>query len=356
MVFSVRVAPGHQLDLSSKGSGANLGSAADLVQVGRQFANNASAAGGPLTFYAFSGPRPALPTYQASTVPPNASKAQQAERLAAAIDSILRLHYQEFPSVRKAVLPPPPRPDYPAVLRRRTSEVLARVSIFRRSTRKAAKAAAVLATQMECDELLRTGQTQHNAVSYEIDQLWHRLLSNDPDVVLAVLGNTFTSNAAIVVPLGLWRAEAHLAALMPDPEILPDRHPTTTAAGNLSLKKLTKAQAADLYKQLVAGLLLTTTKQAFAVAPGLRTIRIVALRSAPEDAYGRNRREALLAASFTRDGLNGVRWSAADAMTILQGISDELVIRMAGPSKTLAPLDLRSEPDIAQLLDATQTA
>jgi len=325
------------------------------VQVGRQFTNNA-AAGAPLTFYGFSGPRPALPTYQAPTVPPNAPKAQQAEKLAAAIDNILKQHHQEFPSVRKAVLHPPPGPDYPAVLRRRTSDALARVSIFRRSTRKAAKAAAVLATQMECDELARTLQRQHNAVSHEIDQLWHRLLSNDPDVVLAVLSHTFTSSAETVVPLGVWGSEAHIAAHMPDPETLPDRHPTTTAAGNLSLKKFTKAQAADLYKQLVAGLLLTTIKQGFAVAPGLRTIRIVALRSTPDNAYDDNRREALLAASFTRDGLNGVQWNAADAVTILQGISDELVIRMAGPSKTLAPLDLKTEPDIAQLLAATQSA
>jgi hypothetical protein len=320
------------------------------VQIGQQVANDPGG-GPPVAFYAFRGPRPALPLYQL-VVAPDAPKVQQAESLAASIDSILKLHHQEFPPVQKAVLPPPPNPDYPAILRRRTSDALARVSIFRRSTRKAAKAAAQLAAQMECDELTRTQQVQHNAVNHEIDQLWRRLLSNDPDVVLAVLSNTFTANPMTVVPLGVWNSEAHIAAHMPGPETLPDRHPTTTAAGNLSLKKFTKAEAADLYKQLIAGLLLATMKQAFAIAPGLRTIRIVGLRNTLNDVYDQDRREALLAARFTRERMNGVRWNAADAATILQGISDELVIRAAGASKTLAPLDLKTEPDIAHLLDA----
>jgi hypothetical protein len=46
--------------------------------------------------------------------------------------------------------------------------------------------------------------------------------------------------------LGIWDAEAHLALLAPDPAAVPERHPTTTAAGNLSLKKFTKGEMADL--------------------------------------------------------------------------------------------------------------
>jgi hypothetical protein len=61
-----------------------------------------------------------------------------------------------------------------------------------------------------------------------------------------------------------------LALLAPDLAALPERHPTTTAAGNLSLKKFTKGEMADLYKQLVAGLALVAAKETFAVAPGVR--------------------------------------------------------------------------------------
>ena len=139
--------------------------------------------------------------------------------------------------------------------------------------------------------------------------------------------------------------------LAPDLAALPERHPTTTAAGNLSLKKFTKGEMADLYKQLVAGLVLATAKEAFALAPRVTDIRIVALRNTPADAYGKVRPEAILAARVARAALNGVQWTTADALTILDGISTELVTRIAGPSKAFAPLDLRMEPEIARLID-----
>jgi hypothetical protein len=48
--------------------------------------------------------------------------------------------------------------------------------------------------------------------------------------------------------------------------------------------------------------------------------------------------------------LNGVQWTKADALTVLNEISSKLVTRIAGKSKTFAPLDLRMEPEIARLL------
>lgn len=83
---------------------------------------------------------------------------------------------------------------------------------------------------------------QHVAVQQEIDQLWQRLITNDPDVVLAVLRHAFQKSSAHAAPLSLRNAEAQLALLAPDPAALLERHPTTTAAGNLSLKKFTKGE------------------------------------------------------------------------------------------------------------------
>jgi len=230
------------------------------------------------------------------------------------------------------------------------NDALARVSIFRRSTRKAATAAAVLATRMECNELEAANQAQYVAIQQEIDQLWQRLMTNDPDLVLAVLSQTFQNSIVRVAPLGVWDAEAQLALLVPDPAALPERHPTTTAAGNLSLKKFTKGEMADLYKHLVAGLALTTAKAAIAVAPGVTDMRIVALRNTPADAYGMVRAEAILAVRIARAALNGVKWTNTDALTIIDEISSELVTRIAGPSKAFAPLDLKMEPEIARLI------
>jgi hypothetical protein len=167
----------------------------------------------------------------------------------------------------------------------------------------------------------------------------------------AVLSHTFQNSSVRAAPLGVWNAEAQLALLVPDLAALPERHPTTTAAGNLSLKKFTKGEIADLYKQLVAGLVLNTAKEAFAVAPSVTGFRIVAIRNTPADAYGKVRPEAILATQIARPVLHGVQWTKTDALTILNEIRSELITRIAGPSKAFAPLDLRTEPEITRLID-----
>jgi hypothetical protein len=348
--FSLKPAPGVPIEASRDGLQTNLGPWARRVYVGQQFANRDIPAT-PQTFYVPTRARREHPSYLAPEPPPAADKAQQAQALASAIEGVLKLHHQDFPAVQQRVVPNPPRPDHAAILSRRMNDALARVSIFRRSTRKAAKAAAMLATQMECNELEAANQAQYVAIQQEIDQLWQRLITNDPDVVLAVLSHTFQTSGANAAPLGVWDAEAHMALLAPEPTALPERYPTTTAAGNLSLKRLTKGEIADLYKQLVAGMVLVTAKEVFAVAPGISDIRIVALRGTPADAYGKVRADAILAAQIPRAALNGVQWTRTDAFTILNEISSELLIRIAGTSKAFAPLNLKTEPEIAGLID-----
>lgn len=146
--FSLKLAPSVAIQVSHDGLQTNLGPRAQRVYVGQQFASPAIQAA-PLTFYTPSSSRREHPSYLAPQLPPTADKAQQARALAAAIESIHKLHQQEFPPIQRRNLQYPPRPDPAAILSRRTSDALARVSIFRRSTRRAAKAAAVLATQMD---------------------------------------------------------------------------------------------------------------------------------------------------------------------------------------------------------------
>jgi hypothetical protein len=348
--FSLKLAPGVQIQASPYGLQTNRKPKLPDVYVGQQFDNPAIRAA-PLTFYAPSRMRREPPSYLAPQLPPTADKAQQAQALASAIQGIRTSHHREFPLVQRLVVPYPPRPDHAAILQRRMDDALARVSIFRRSTRKAAQAAAVLATRMECEELEAAGQARCRAVQQEADKLWQRLITNDLDVVLAVLSHAFQNSSARAAPVGVWDAEAQLALLAPDLAALPERHPMTTAAGNLSLKKFTKGEMADLYKQLMAGLVLATAKEAFAVAPGVTEIRIVVLRNTPADAYGKIRSEAILAARLGRAALSGVRWTNADALTILNEISSELITRSTGPSKAFAPLDLKTEPEVARLID-----
>ena len=143
-----------------------------------------------------------------------------------------------------------------------------------------------------------------------------------------------------------------MVILVPSTSAVPERRPTVTAAGNLSLKKLTKRESADFYKLLVCGYVLATVKEAFAVAPGLTHVRIVALRNPGTDAYGKARIEALLGARFARAALDGVQWASADAYVVVNDTSTERTARFAGPSKEFAALDLAAEPELAAVVAA----
>jgi hypothetical protein len=111
-----------------------------------------------------------------------------------------------------------------------------------------------------------------------------------------------------------------------------------------------RGRSPELYKQLVAGLVLATAKEVFAVAPAITEIRIVALRGTPADPYGKIHPVSMLAAQIPRAALNGVQWTKVDALSIVDKISSELLTRTAGPSKAFAPPDLKTAPEIARLI------
>ena len=122
------------------------------------------------------------------------------------------------------------------------------------------------------------------------------------------------------------------------------------------LKKLTKGQAADLYKQLVAGLVLATSKEAFALAPSVTNVRIVALRNTPADVYGMVRPEAILAARIARPALNGVQWTTASALTSLDGISSGAASSSGSSARTTgAPTSAAASRTLAALKATAET-
>lgn len=124
-----------------------------------------------------------------------------------------------------------------------------------------------------------------------------------------------------------------MVVLLPAPGAVPERRPSVIAAGNPSLKKMTKTEAGLFYRSMVSGYVLATVKEAFAVAPGLSSVRIVAVRHAGADSYGQLRVEAILAARIMRSALQGVRWDQTDANQVLVDVSAELAARLQGPTR-----------------------
>jgi hypothetical protein len=183
----------------------------------------------------------------------------------------------------------------------------------------------------------------------ELHEWWSQLCGNDPDVVLATLAEAFEDNDAPAAAVAVDGADLSLVVLAPTDDVVPERMPARTQAGNLTLRKLPKADRSAFYTTLVAGQLLVTLREAFAVAPGIAAVRAVVLRNTGVDAYGKPRLECLLASRYLRSAFDGVHWQEADAGTIVEDTASELVFNLR-TGKGLQPIDLRQEPEIRELI------
>jgi hypothetical protein len=354
--FSVKLAPGVRVRASSRGLRTSIGPRAARVHVGAGRTTFSTGAG-PVTLSTSGGRsrsgtrRPSAASYQRqlSVAPAAAAKAEEARRLAGIFGELLDVHRADFPPAQRPLAPPPAEPDAEAIRRRHRDAATAGLGFFQRAAKTAARELADQQAEGEIQELRAQGaraQVEHQA---QLDAWWQDLRGNHPETVIAALAEAFEDNEAAAAPLGVDGDEVALVLLAPPESVVPERMPGTTAAGNLSLRKLPKGERAAFYTQVVLGHVVVTIKEALAVAPGIQGVRVVVLRSAGPDAYGRPRLDCILAGRWTRAAFEGVQWATASAATVAQDTAAEFVANVKA-GKELQPLDLTDQPAIRGLL------
>jgi hypothetical protein len=360
--FSVKVMPGVRVRASSRGVRTSIGPRAARVHLGGGRTSFSTGAG-PVTLSSSlggrggsGGRRTSAGSYQRQLTvsPAAAAKAEEAQRLAAVFQELLAVHREEFPPAQRPIAPPPPEPDVDAIRQRHVAAATAGLGMFQRSAKAAAREQAGRVAEQEIEALRREGARQQAEFQAALDAWWRDLVANDPGTVVAALAEAFEDNEAAAAPLGVDGAEVALVVLAPPESVVPERMPGATASGNLSLRKLPKGERASLYTLTVMGHVLVTIKEAFAVAPGLKAARVIALRNGGSDAYGRPRLECLLAGHWTRAAFQGVQWHSADAGTVAQDTAGELLVNLKA-GKELQPLDLSDQPGIRSLLQIVDT-
>lgn len=280
------------------------------------------------------------------------SRAEATEQLVEVYRRIASLHHEHFMPAEPSVASEPPLIDTAEVEQRHRKAGLKGISIFARSRRRDALAQAAAAAQSEiyARELERTrGRT---AAQAQLDAEWARLRANEPDAVLAALAAAFEDNDAAAAPLGVIGDEASLVVIVPTLEAMPQKKPEVTPTGRPTIKAVPKKEAASWHATAVAGCMLVTVKEAFAVAPGLQSVRIVAATTPERDAYGNRHPDVLVAARFERERLDGVHWRTTEFVRILNDVTSELELKQVGSAKTLTPLPLDDEPELRAMLGA----
>jgi hypothetical protein len=284
--------------------------------------------------------------------PLQAQKLQTAQQLQTALNGMLSLHRHAFEPMTEPVAPEPRPIDVAPLRAQLRKQNLVGIRLLARAERKAAKAEADRAADalaaLQFAELLR----QRDERAAFLKSWWTKLLRNDPEVTEELLSRAFEDNDAAAAVLSVDGSDVSMVVMVPDDTVVPDRYPTTTDAGNLSIRKMTKKDHDAYYRELVAGNLLVTVREAMAVAPGATTARIVAVRAGRPNGFGTVAVEALAAAAFKRTTLESVAWEQASATSILNDASTDLVVNYHGGGLTVTPIDLSKETDVAKLVAA----
>jgi len=275
----------------------------------------------------------------------------EANRLAKRFLDLLTAHRADVQPALRPVAPPPPEPDVAEVHDRHRATATAGLRAHRRWARAAAQ---VLAERAADDEIAATRAQralEHTAHQAELDTWWQALTRNDPDVVLAALAAAFGDGDEVTAaPLGVQGSEATLVVLVPPESVIPDGMPELDAAGRPSLRELPMGERSGLYATVVMSRALATVRQAMAAAPGLRSARVMALRTSRPDLAGRPRLDCVLAGRWTRHALDRARWDTADARTVAEDAAAELLYDLR-PGRSLRPHDLRAQRDMSGLAD-----
>jgi hypothetical protein len=354
--FSVKVAPGIRVRASSRGLRTSIGPRAARVHVGAG-RTTFSTGVGPVTLSTSAGRsrsgarRPSAGCYhrQLSASPAAAAKAAEARRLAGIFQQLLDVHRADFPPAQRPLAPPPAEPDAEGIRRRHREAATAGLGFFQRAARRTARELADQQAEGEIQALHAQGARVRADHQAQLDAWWGDLRRNHPETVIGALAEAFEDNEAAAAPLGVEGDEVALVVLAPPESVVPERMPGTTAAGNLSLRRLPKGERAAHYTQVVLGHVVVTVKEALAVAPGIQGVRVVVLRPAGTDAYGRPRLDCVVAGRWTRAAFAGVQWATASAATVAEDTAAELVVNLRAGTE-LQPLDLSDQPGIRGLL------
>ncbi|MCO1597645.1 DUF4236 domain-containing protein [Micromonospora sp. RHAY321] len=368
MGFSIKLAPGVRIRASSRGIRTSVGPRAARVHFGAG-RTGVSTGLGPVGFYTSlgGGRRPSSRATSAATFKrqvaaqqrqaAHAQRVEEAQHLAQSFLRILELHRVDFPAASRPIAPQPAPPDRASIHKHYEQHALGGIGLFDRAKRARAKQLATQWTEAEMQRQWTTRCEQQATWQQYLDQRWQQLCSNSPEVVLETLEEAFEDNEAPSAAVGLTVDEVSLVVLVPSvDQVVPERMPTTTQAGNLSLRKLPQRDRAAYYKQFLCGQVLVTVREALAVAPAVASARIAVLRRDEPDSYGRPRVSCLLAVKFDRQALNGVQWQTADAARIVIDTSTELILNHRARTGELQPLNLATEPALAELLNAVDLA
>jgi hypothetical protein len=193
------------------------------------------------------------------------------------IQELMKVERERFQEISRPIIAPQEpvssKPFYAAEMTRRRGEYkfyqFAQKKIVSQESWKVADAQAN-ARFLELDK-------ERDFEQAKADAWWALLNEGESQVLADALKLAFSDNQAPVIIQRAQGPEAYLVLVLPDIEVLPEKRMNITPTGRVSSKKWTIAEKNEVYGQLLGAHLIATIREAWAVAPSLKQIRIVGI-------------------------------------------------------------------------------
>lgn len=264
------------------------------------------------------------------------------------------LHRQDFPALKLPSIPENRVPRVTNLRRILANQDHKEISPLNFGAKlRARRAARTQARQLHAD-LKAAAALDHEAKLALLEQQWERLQANQPDAVISVVNQAFADNAAPAIAVDVQDDELTALVYIPGVELPSYKAVYQMSSMRTRIYKTTERDRNLTYQLLVYGHAIVTAKEAFAVAQGISTVRVIAVRITQADDYGLRATEALLVGSFARELFDQVRWHIDSVDQVLDTAATELVVFEDDETEEMLPLDLTEYPNILALINSVQ--
>jgi hypothetical protein len=280
-----------------------------------------------------------------------AERQAELQHWAAVNDQLVQLanvHREYFQPAQRPVAPPPDAVSYAAILKRHEDHQLQGISVLKRSERKAAKARAEQFAQAEAAQ----EEARRHALAAdrqdELDAAWQSLMANSPEHVFRAIDAAYEDNEMPAAPLNVVGDRLMILVKIGAPEeLIPERAVGFTPTGRPTHKKRTKKEVNLLYAEVLASHVLATVSEALAVAPAINEARVLVIRG--DRLGGGTALVPLYAGRFDRARIASTSMDQINPLTVIEDADG--LIHYKGQAQALAPLDLRDEPELRDVIE-----
>ncbi len=270
-------------------------------------------------------------------------------------ERVLSVHRVEVPPATGPVLPPAnPLPEFESLVEEDLFQrrvVSGRIRGVKEEDRRISEAAAA----MKLDTLRVDAEYALLSQQSMLEDVWQRLLDNEPDVVAGVLALAFRDDELAARPLEVAGDCVVLELIAPSLDrAIPRKRPGTNRKGAPTVVRASGTDRRDAYRQYVLGAGLRTASEAVAVAPGIAFVDVSVLTLESKAAAVSGEVPKGLARFFvTRSGVASANLSLpADEVVLSCAHASQISLARKGG---LQPVDLEYEKTdkraISALLD-----